>query len=150
MKCEHCGCEGVDAIGGKPRSPEQMRRFFALVRQVYRNWPESHATQFANETECRKWFTAKAGYRTVTMRLPLRGVRPETAVIIAEAAMRAAGAYAIATVHRSELVVIKPDSIAFHKMSHSRFCALNDAVAGVILHETGIDVDGVLKEKAPA
>ena len=151
MRCAHCGCENDDGPGGKPRSPEQLRRFFAvIIREAYRNWPESHAVQFATETECRKWLTVKAGYYDVTMRLPLQGVRASTAVMIAEASMRAAGAYAIAREHKGELVIAKPKSIAFNKMGHEQFCKLNDAIAAVVAMETGIDVDGVVMEKEPA
>jgi hypothetical protein len=44
--CPHCG-GGLD--GGKPRSLEQHRRYFALMRAVFHHWPETHHVQFSSE-----------------------------------------------------------------------------------------------------
>lgn len=143
--CPECGCVISDK-GGKLRSIEQHRRFFGLIRAVYHHWPETHETQFGDETECRKWLTMKAGHREIGARIPLVGVNRERAMLLAEAAIRAAGSYAVPILHGDTLVVFKPKSIAFGKLSHAAFCALNNAVDEVIRAETGLDPDQVLKE----
>lgn len=142
--CPACGIV-IDDKPSKPRSIDQHRRFFAVVRAVYQHWPESHDVQFSTETECRKWLTMKAGAREVALRMPLIGVKPQIAVIIASAAMKAAGAHAVAVEHKGELVVFKPTSIRFDKMGHQEFCKLNDDVEAVIESETGLTVDELLK-----
>lgn len=131
---------------GKPRSLEQHHRFFALVNASFTHWPEAHETQFSDATECRKWLTMKAGWRTLALRMPVSGMKPELAVIVATAAMKAAGAHAVAIAHKSQLCVWVPKSIRFDKMAHLDFCALNDAVADVIKTEMGMTADELLDQ----
>lgn len=149
---KHCPACGVtlDDKPNKPRSIDQHRRFFAIVRAVYQHWPDSHDVQFSTETECRKWLTMKAGAREVALRMPLVGIKPTTAVLIATAAMKAAGAHAVAVEHKGELVVFKPQSIRFDRMGHQEFCKLNDDVQAVIESETNLRVDDLLKETEAA
>ena len=106
--------------------------------------------QFADRTECRKWLTMKAGYRTLALHMPVSGMKPALAVIVATAAMRAAGAHAVAVEHKGSLCVWVPKSIAFHKMSHLDFCALNDAVEQVIKEELGVTGDELLDQARAA
>lgn len=124
----------------QPRSLPQHRRFFGMVKIAFENWPEKHARQFNTVLECRKYLTAKAGWYDVTSRIPLDGLSPERAILLATAGMQGAGAYAIATVHHDELVIIAPRSICFDKMGPKEFSDLSDKVADVIGRETGIDV----------
>lgn len=146
--CPDCGC--VLSAAGKPRSIDQHKRFFGLIRAVFHHWPETHETQFGDETECRKWLTMKAGHREIGAQIPLVGLNRERAMLLAEAAIRAAGSYAVPVLHGDTLVVFKPKSIAFAKLSHAAFCALNNAVDDVIRKETGIDPDQLLKEHGRA
>lgn len=146
--CPECGC--VLGAGGKPRSLEQHRRFFGLIRAVFHHWPETHETQFGDETECRKWLTMKAGHREIGAQIPLVGINRERAMLLAEAAIRAAGSYAVPVLHGDTLVVFKPKSIAFGKLSHAAFCALNNAVDEVIRAQTGLDPEQLLKEHGRA
>jgi 6-phosphofructokinase len=139
--CPTCGSERKS-----PRSVEQHRRFFSLMRAAFTNWPETHERQFSSEEELRKYLTMKAGHRELTARIPLTGIRKEQAVVLAEAAIRAAAAYAVAAVHGSELIIWKPKSIAFHKLGHLAFCELNSAVDEILLAEIGISGDELLQE----
>lgn len=149
---KHCPACGVtlDDKPSKPRSIDQHRRFFAVVRAVYQHWPESHDVQFSTETECRKWLQMKAGWREVASRTPLVGVKSDTAVMLATIAMRSAGAHAVAVAHKGELVIWKPQSIRFDRMGHQEFCKLNDEVQAVIESETSLRVDDLLKETEAA
>ncbi len=144
MNCPHCGCE-IEA-SDKRRSLPHLRRYFALIRAAYHHWPETHATQFSDETECRKWLQMKAGHREIGARIPLVGMNKDRAVALVEAAIRAAGSYAVPVMHGGDLVVFVPKSIAFGKLSHLAACALFDGVADVIKDETGMDADTLLKE----
>lgn len=144
--CPECGAVLDPKAKGAPRSLEQHRRFFGLMRAVFHHWPETHPVQFGDETECRKWLTMKAGHREIGARIPLVGINRERAMLLAEAAIRAAGSYAVPIIHGDTLVVFKPKSIAFAKLSHAAFCALNNAVDDVIQAETGLDPKQLLKE----
>lgn len=144
MNCPHCGCE-IEA-SDKRRSLPHLRRYFALIRAAYHHWPETHATQFSDETECRKWLQMKAGHREIGARIPLVGMNKDRAVALVEAAIRAAGSYAVPLMHGGDLVVFVPRSIAFGKLSHLAACDLFNSVADVIKAETGIDADKLLRE----
>lgn len=147
--CPHCGGD-LDVGTGKPRSLEQHRRYFAVIRAVFHHWPEAHETQFGDETECRKWLQMKAGHREIGARIPLVGINRERAMLVVEAAIRAAGSYAVPVIHGFTLVVFKPKSIAFGKLDHKAFCKLNDEIDAVIKAETGLDADQLLKEHEAA
>lgn len=147
--CSVCGY-AVERAGGKPRSIEQHRRFFGLMRALLHHWPETHPRQFADEHELRTWLTMKAGHREVAAQIPLAGVPREKVAVIVEAALRAAGTYALPILHGDAMVIFKPKSIRFSKLPHLEFCALSDAVDVVIRQETGLDPDVVLKETEQA
>ena len=71
-------------------------------------------------------------------------------MFLAEAAIRAAGSYAIPVIHGDTLVVLKPKSISFRSLGHAAFCKLNDEVDAVILAETGMEAGQVLRETEKA
>jgi hypothetical protein len=144
MKCPICGYN-VDDNPNK-RSIDQLRRYFAVIRAVHFFWPETHEEQFDNPEDLRKYLQMKAGHREIGARIDLNGLPKEQALMIAEAAIRATGSYAAPRIHNNVLVVFRPKSIAFHKMSHTAFCELNNQVHEVIIAESGLDPDSVLKE----
>lgn len=145
MTCHVCGYT-EHKPGGKPRSIDQHRRFFGLMRALMHHWPETHPRQFADEHELRTWLTMKAGHREVVAQIPLAGVPREKVAMIVEAALRSAGSYALPILHGDALVIFRPKSIKFAKLSHLDFCALSDAVDVVIRQETGLEPDEVLRE----
>lgn len=146
--CPHCGCDLAPSSGGKTRSVEQIRRYFGMIRAAYHHWPESHERQFASAEELRAFVQMKAGAREVGAQIPLTGLSKERAMLLAEAAIRGAGSYAFPVIHGDTLVIFRPKSVSFGKMAHSDFCRLSDAVADVILAETGLDAETLLREKA--
>ena len=148
--CNHCGGVLDKASNGKPRSLEQHRRFFGLCRAVFHHWPASHAVQFGDEIECRKWLTMKSGHRDIGARIPLVGMNRQKALLIVEAAIRGCGSYAVPVVHGDSLVVWTPKSIAFSKLGHHAFCKLNNEVEDVIRAETNLDPEQLLIEHAGA
>lgn len=92
----------------------------------------------------------KAGHREIGATLPLTGMSKERAVMLAEAAIRAAGSYAVPVLHGDTLVIWRPKSIAFDKLSHRDACKLFDEVSAVIAAETGLDPEQLLKEHRSA
>jgi hypothetical protein len=146
--CPHCGGD-LEAGGGKPRSVEQHRRYFALMRAVFHHWPETHAVQFTSQEELRVWLQMKAGHRQIGVRTPL-GEDRNRDLFVAEAAIRGCGSNAMPVIFADELVVWKPKSIAFGKLGHEAFCKLNDEIDAVIKAETGLDADQLLKEHEAA
>jgi hypothetical protein len=92
----------------------------------------------------------KAGHRELAARIPLTGIRKEQAVILAEASIRAAGAYAVPVIHGTELVIWKPKSIAFNNLGHRAFCELNQAVDEILQAEIGLSGDQLLAETEAA
>lgn len=141
-------CETKLPLTGKPRSLDQHRRFFGMIRAAYHHWPEGHDTQFSSDDDLRKWAQMAAGWRDIGSRTRLTNVKPETALLLASAAIAGAGTYARPVIHKHDLVVWRPKSIAFAKMPHLEFCALSDAVQEVIEAETGIKVDDMMREVA--
>lgn len=146
--CPHCGCD--ISPNSKKRSVPQLRRYFAMVRAAFHNWPESHVTQFADDTECRKWLQMKAGHRQIGARIPLVGLHRDRAVALVEAAIRASGSFAVPVMHGGDLVVFVPKSIAFGRLDHLAACVLFDQVADVVFAETGLKADDLLKETEKA
>lgn len=143
--CPECGAI-LDKAGKSPRSVPQLRRYFAMIRAAFLHWPEKHERQFASSEELRAYLQMKAGYREVAATIPLIGIPKDRAVFLAEAAIRAAGGYAMPVLHGDTLAVFKPKSIAFGKMKHSDFCKLVDGVSDVIFAETGMRGEQLLLE----
>jgi len=52
-------------MSDKPRSLDQHRRFFGLVRACFHHWPEAHEFQPDNEEHLRAYLLVKAGHRSI-------------------------------------------------------------------------------------
>lgn len=150
VQCPSCSSTFDLAKATKPRSVEQNRRFWAVMHAAFHHWPELHEHQFSTMNDLRHWLTMKAGWREEVARIPIAGMKIEQAKMIAEAAIRAAGGNAWPVAHKGSLVIFKPKSIAFMKMPHLEFCALNDAVDAVIKSEMQITADELLEQMARA
>lgn len=146
--CPDCGC--ILNGGKKPRSLEQHRRYFAVMRAAWMHWPEAHERQFTNAEELRAWLQMKAGHREIGAQIPLTGISKERAMLVVEAAIRGVGSYAMPVIHGDTLVIFKPKSIRFASLSHQAFCALNSDIDAIIEAETGIHPDKLLKETEQA
>lgn len=148
MTCPCCGYS--EPRKGKPRSLDQHRRYFLLVAAAMEHWPEHHEHQFTSIEALRKYLEMKAGWREIGAKIPLSGVRKEHAVVLVEAAIRAAGSYAMPILHGDVLVIFRPKSISFARMPHLEFCALNEAVGNVIRDIIGVEPEQLLKERGEA
>lgn len=146
VRCPNCEATFDLNKIGKPRSVEQHRRFWGIMKCAFASWPESHERQFTSMNDLRIWLTMMAGWREVAATVPLTGVKPDVAVLIATAAMKAAGANAHAVSGKGNLYIWTPKSIRFDKMGPQEFGLLNDAVADVIAKEMGITADELLEQ----
>lgn len=138
-----------DRARGKPRSIDQHRRFFGVIRAAYHHWPESVSFQPDNEEHLRAWLLVKAKHRTIkTFHLPADA--SDSAALIPVVIATMLGKHAWAWSKGTDLFVCVPESIAFDKIGHNAFCVLNDDVDAVIRAETGLDPDKLLKEAEAA
>lgn len=144
--CPHCLSPLDESPKGAPRSPEQLRRYFAMLRAVHFHWPDTAEHKFDDVTALRKWAQMKAGHREIGARIPLTGVSKEAAMFLAEAAIRGSGSHALPIIHGDTMVVFVPKSIAFSKLGHRDFCKLNDEVDQVIRDESGLDPEKCMAE----
>lgn len=150
MKCPHCQCE-IDAKS-KPRSVEQLRRFFGVLRAMFKHWPENAEFQPESEEHLRKYVLCKSGHREATdVEVPFAEDQPGLTKLVAvsvEACVRGAGGFAFIRPHPDGglVRVYKAKSIAFDKLGQADFNALNDAVEMVYAQETGLDPETVLRE----
>jgi len=133
----------------KPRSIDQHRRFFAVIKATHDQWPESHPFQPDNTEHLRSWLLVRAGHHTVKT-FHLDGDGDEFARLIPVIVATMLNKHAWCRAHGQELHVCVPESIAFDKLDHKAFCILNDNVDEVIRIETGLDPDRLLRETESA
>ena len=148
-----CPCCGSDIEGkSKPRSLDQLRRFFGMLRAMYQHWPSSAEFQPESEEHLRKFVLCKSGHRESTdVAVPFAEDQPGLTKLVAvsvEACVRGAGGFAFIRPHPDGglVRVYKAKSIAFDKLGQADFNALNDAVEMVYAQETGLDPETVLRE----
>ena len=120
------------------------------MKSAYHHWPENHEEQFTDETDCRKFLTMKAGWRDISSKINLTGMREDKAILLATAILSGLpeNCYARPVLHKGQIIVWIPRSIAYDKLSHLEMCALSDAVAEVIEAETGMKIDELMREAA--
>ena len=154
-KCPHCGSD-VDAVKGRPRSLDQLRRFFGVLRAMYHHWPATADFQPESEEHLRKWALVKAGHREATD-VPVEWADDQPGLtklagLAIEAALKAAGTFAFvrADANGGLVRVYKAKSIAFDKLGQSAFTTLNDEVEAVYRSETGLEPQQVLEEHGRA
>lgn len=146
-KCPHCLSE-LDAAKGKPRSLEQLRRFFGVLRAMYSHWPETvEEFQPHSEEHLRKWILCKAGHGTVvqTLTMPRTGNPSLMAALMAFAEQLLEIDNRFGRWKGSTLAIYEAKSIAFHKLGQAEFNKLNDEVEAAYKEVTGLEPDEVLK-----
>ena len=148
VTCPCCEHTFNAAKVGKPRSPEQNRRFWAVVRAFFDHWPETNARQFSSENELRIWAQMKAGYRDIAARIPLVGIQRERGLMLVEAGLRAAKSNAVPVIHKDEMVIFTPRSISFASLPHGKACEVLSAVETLLENESGLKAEELLRERA--
>lgn len=144
-------CPACGYIAGKSRSTADHRRFFAVIRAAFQNWPENHEFQPDDAEHLRAWLLCRAGYRDVTT-IPVPSDMPPSVVrlitLATEASIKAAkskGAAVHAFVRPGEhaVAVFSAKSIDFNTLDQREFGRVRDAVEAVIaaeLHVTAADL----------
>ena len=129
------------------RSYPQLKRFYAMIKAALNNWPHAHEEQFSSQEDCRKFLTMKAGWRDISSKTHLTGIREDKAILLASAVLSGLpnNAHARPVLHNGQLIVWVPRSISYENMPHLEFCALSDAVAEIIEAETGIKVSDIME-----
>ena len=136
MACEHCG--------GKERSSAQHRRFFAVVKAAFDQWPKD---EIDSPEMLRAWLLVKVKHRSVN-EIQIAGEVDYPTVVALEAAMRAAGHYAWTVEHDGRVHVLAAKSISYSKLPHREACGVFESVEAVICDVLGIQsCDQLLKEK---
>ena len=144
-------CPSCGVVLCKTRSLSDHRRFFALIKAAFDQWPEAHSFQPDSAEHLRAWLTCKAGHRNVTeLHLPAEATGDMVRLFQfgTECAIKAAGGVGFVVPYRDSLVVISPKSISWDTISQKEFGPFRDAVSDVIEAETGIKVGDLLNEKA--
>lgn len=145
--CPVCDSK-LPIAGGKHRSLEQHRRYFAVIKAAFQQWPDRD--QFTSENDLRKYLQLCAGHGKVVAEIPLSGISKEVARFVATQAIKAAGEYALPVIRGDNLRIIKPLSVAFDKMSHAEFCKLSDDVCAIVENTIGVSAENLLTERETA
>jgi hypothetical protein len=135
--CPECG-----ALLNAPRSHKHLGALFVFIKHAFENWPESHEFQPDNTEHLRAWLLVKAGHRAPQHVFRFANKRELQIVMgFVQEEMRvdrARGVYGWPVIQDGGLVIVRPKSIAFNKLSEKAFCKISDGVFKVILDETGI------------
>ena len=147
ISCPVCDHKFDPVRAGKPRSLDQHRRYYGMIRAFFFHWPETHARQFTSENDMRIRAQMRAGYHDVAAEIPLVGLPRERALLLVESCLKAAGNYAVPILKGDTMVILKPRSISFGALKHLDACKLFDAVQTVLEQESGLKVEDVLREQ---
>lgn len=134
----------------KPRSIDQHKRFFAVVKAAFDNWPHAHKFQPDNAEHLRAWLLVRAGHHTVKT-FYLSDEAAEYARLIPVIVQTMLHKHAWCRAEGNKLDVCVPLSIAIHgehAIGHQLFCKINDDVDEIIRAETGLDPEALLRERA--
>lgn len=139
-RCPRCGAQ-------ESRSTPQLRRFFAVVKAAFHQWPESHRFRPHDSHHLRKWLQCAAGHMTIHhVEIP-EGASAAVVAGACRSVMEIAGGYAFVQVDGDRaLNVVIPKSIDYRRLSHRDACRLFQEVEDVIKAEIGIDPEALLKE----
>lgn len=139
--CPTCGAKTKNI-----RSPEQHKRYFAVLAAAYYYWPETHAKQFGNKDEFRYWIQMEAGHREARARVSLKGKRRKDALLVAEATISGLKGYSVPEIVGSDLVIYGPKSIAYENLGQAKFSELNNEVDGILQIAMGLTGEQLLNE----
>lgn len=156
--CPHCG--GVLETHKKVRSLPDHRRFFALIRAAFEQWPLNHEFQPLSAEHLRAWLLCKVRYHQIEMidvgTDIFDGLDADTKALVdfvvrsavhrsIEAATRESG-FAFDKPYGSGIAIFRPKSIDFESMDQKDFGELRQAVEEVIESIIGVDAEKLLRE----
>lgn len=130
----------------KPRSYDQLKRFFSVIGAAFHQWPEHHPFQPQDAEHLRAWLLVRAKHCTVKT-FYLTGDAEEYARVIPIIIGTMLHKHSWAKSDGNALHVCVPESINYQTLGHNAFCVLNDEVDAII-REAGLDPDALLRERA--
>jgi hypothetical protein len=146
-------CEATFDLGNnsKPRSPDQHKRFFSVIRFAFEQWPDTHDFIPDNAEHLRAWLICKAGarYRDVeTFEIPQTDDPTLMARMMgfAESMLNKDKGKKFARWRGLTLTIFRPKSIKFHLLQHLAFVELNSRVDEIIKAEIGVTGDELLEQ----
>jgi hypothetical protein len=142
-KCPACG----QVKPKRPRSVDDHRRFFGVIRAAFKQWPEADDFQPDNEEHLRSFLLCKAGYRE-TVTVPFESDDPaitRLAVLAVEASIKAAQTYAFVRPHGTGVAIFTAKSLKFDTLDQKLFGPLREAVEAIIENTIGVKADALLK-----
>jgi hypothetical protein len=148
--CPECG-----ALLFKARSVPDLRRFFAVLRKTYDNWPHAVDFQPDSEDHLRGYLLVQAGHRHVEFLPYPEGCDNQAvkalfrmAVEAAFAAMDRRRSHAELRVSQSGVEVITPRSIAFEALTQKEWGPIRESVEAVIERVLSVPIEILLTSKA--
>lgn len=134
----------------KPRSIDQHRRFFGLVKALHSHWPESMDFQPDSEEHLRAYLLVKAGHRSIKeFFIAETAANEAVAHLIPIVSAMMLNRYCWAWVSGDGIKVCAPLTTNFKDMTHADACKVYDAV-DEWLRAQGIDPDELLKQQEQA
>jgi hypothetical protein len=134
----------------EPRSVDQHRRFFGLVRALYHHWPEAQDFQPDNEEHLRAFLLVKAKHRSIKEFYPeTKGVAADFAKMLPIVAAMMLHRYCWAWAEGDAVKVAAPESLAFDKLPHKKACQVLNDVEDYV-RNIGMDPNEVLKQHEAA
>lgn len=151
--CHECGAVQLDEPKHN-RSTPQLRRFYAIIRAAYLNWPDSTPSGFRphSEEHLRRWLEMRAGLFTVTKQLRIRSMDPDYAYMTIRALFEhSEDTTLFLELDGNLLTQKKVKSIAYEAMKESaEFSRLKDAICEIIEIEVGVAPEKLLRESEKA
>jgi len=148
--CPHCGCE----IEKRPRSLQDHRRLFGLLRAAFMHWPERHPFQPTSEEHLRAWLLIEAGHHDVEF-IAYPDDASEAVKALFRLAIEATHAachrkrgYASLRVSAGGVEVFTAKSINWSQVSQREFGPIRDAIQDIIETALGVSAEQLLTERA--
>jgi hypothetical protein len=148
--CPECGC-----LLSKPRSPQDHKRFFALIRKAFEHWPECGFAP-SDHKHLRAFLLVQAGYFDAQP-VPIDAELAQDPHLLAlarltvEASVAAAirdRGYAFPRFSAAGCDILRPKSINWETLDQKGFAPIREAVGDIIENTVGVTSDQLLKAGA--
>lgn len=150
VSCPNCATTFDAKAPPKPRSVEEHRRFFGIIRAAFRNWPESHLFQPKDEHHLRAWLICEAGpLYTEIETITLPDAPPAliaTMMAFIERLLDADPRFKRGVWRGSTLTITRPKSLRFDKMKQGDFHELNERVSETVSRILQVTIKELLGE----
>lgn len=157
MSARPSHCPGCGLVLSKVRSPQDHRRFFAIISKAFEHWPsETHQFKPSSPEHLRSWLLCEAGYFDVAS-VPLDEELAQNphllklAHLTIEASVAAAlrdRDYAFHRFSAAGCEILRARSINWETLDQKSFGPIRQAVEEIIETAIGVTAEQLLREKA--